>query len=130
MKTFAERLNYALSNADMNQTELANKIGIDPQIVSNLSVGRTKKCYQIAQFAKHLRCNPLWLECGDGSPHQDVDLPEQISIYKDKLTDRKLKTIIEVCGLLTGNVDPVDEMTVSNFVHTMFVKCNNNHQFA
>lgn len=130
MKTFAERLNYALSNADMNQTELANKIGIDPQIVSNLSVGRTKKCYQIAQFAKYLKCNPLWLECGDGSPHQDVDLPEQISIYKDKLTDRKLKTIIEVCGLLTGNVDPVDEMTVSNFVHTMFVKCNSSQQFA
>lgn len=130
MKTFAERLNYALSNADMNQTELANKVGIDPQIVSNLSVGRTKKCFHIAQFAKYLKCNPLWLECGEGSPHQDMELPEEIGIFKDKLTDRKLKTVIEVCGLLTGNIEPLDEMTVSNFVHTMFVKCNGSQQYA
>lgn len=132
MKTFAERLNYALSNADMNQTELANKVGIDPQIVSNLSVGRTKKCFHIAQFAKYLKCNALWLECGEGSPHQDVELPEQISVSKEKLTDRKLKTMIEAYGLLTSSIEPVDEITLSNFIHTMYLKCNgsNSQQYA
>lgn len=133
MKTFAERLNYALSVRGLNQTELANKVGIDPQVVSNLSVGRTKKCFHIAQFAKHLKCNPLWLECGEGSPHQDIELSEQISVSKEKLSDRKLKTMLEAYGLLTGSIEPIDEITLSNFIHTMYLKCNSSNsgqQFA
>lgn len=125
MKTFAERLNYALSTADINQSELAKLLNIDQQIISNLSVGRTSKCSNVAQIAKHLKCNPLWLECGEGSPYIADALPGQINEFKDKLTDNKLKTVFELCELLTNNIEPVDEITVRNFIHTMFAKSVN-----
>lgn len=130
MKTFAERLNFALSNADINQTELAKLLKIDPQIISNLSVGRTSKCSHVAQIATHLKCHPLWLECGAGSPYLTDEIPEQINVFKDKLTGKKLKTALKLCDLLTGDIEPIDEITVTNFVDTMFFKCNNSQHYA
>lgn len=80
--TLAERLRLAMSEADMNQSELARRIGSAPQTIQSLLSGQSKSSRHGAKIASVLKVNPLWLETGEGpmvntSPNVRITLSEK-----------------------------------------------------
>ena len=65
MKTFADRLNFALKNAGMNQSELGKLVGLKPQAIQYLCSGKGKASTKSFEMAKALNVDPAWLTEGD-----------------------------------------------------------------
>lgn len=122
MKTYAERLNFMLSRAKMSQAELARLLGIDQQLINNVCSGITKKPSHVAQIAKHLDCNALWLECGEGEMYPEIILPEQLDEVRTRVPRKGLKMLSRLSFLLADNLSSVDEMTIENMIETIDFK--------
>ena len=67
MKTFADRLNFALKNAGVNQSELGKLVGLKPQAIQYLCSGKGKASTKSFEMAKALNVDPAWLTEGKGS---------------------------------------------------------------
>jgi phage repressor protein C with HTH and peptisase S24 domain len=81
MKTYAERLNWAMNRETkkVSQTELAKKIGISPQSIQYLCDPErgAQGSKHNSKIAAELGISAIWLETGEGSPVQVDYLIEQ-----------------------------------------------------
>jgi len=67
LDTYAKRLNWAMSNAAISQSELARAIGVKPQAIQYLCQKGTKSTHT-TKIAKALGVSADWLDTGKGSP--------------------------------------------------------------
>tara|TARA_R110002072_G_scaffold185590_1_gene342515 strand:+ start:326 stop:949 length:624 start_codon:yes stop_codon:yes gene_type:complete len=67
MKTYADRLNFALKNAGINQSELGKLVGLKPQAIQYLCSGKGKSSTKSIEMAMALNVDPVWLAEGKGS---------------------------------------------------------------
>ena len=66
MKTLSERLNHALQLTGVTQSELARRIGIKQQSISQICSGKSARSRYTMQIALALCVNAHWLATGDG----------------------------------------------------------------
>ena len=67
MKTLAERLDYVMREAGINQSELAVRVGIRQQAISRMLTGVTKNSRYFLPICNELSVSPKWLMEGIGS---------------------------------------------------------------
>lgn len=77
MTTLSERLNRALELTGISQSELARRIGIKQQSISQISSGKSARSRYTTQIAEALGINVHWLATGDGSIGLGVGNVEQ-----------------------------------------------------
>lgn len=75
MKTFAERLNAAMSAAGVSQGQLAEKVGISQPAIQKMTSGKTSGSRKMVELAHALNVRPEWLSSGNG-PMRDGDQKE------------------------------------------------------
>ena len=81
MKTFAERLRYALHQKNMKQSILAYKTGIDKSYISKYLSGQYEPKYdKIQLMAKALRISELWLGGYDAHFEEEGTAPRGVKI--------------------------------------------------
>ncbi len=66
MKTLSSRLNHAMKLTGITQSELARRIGIKQQSISQICSGKSVRSRYTMQVAEALGVNPHWLGTGDG----------------------------------------------------------------
>ncbi len=66
MKTLSNRLNHALQLTEVTQSELARRIGIKQQSISQICSGKSARSRYTMQIAQALCVNAHWLATGDG----------------------------------------------------------------
>lgn len=71
MKTFTERLNFAMENAGVSQATLASAIGVSQPSIWKLVTGKTQTSRNVIEIAKVLGVRPEWLASGDGVMKSD-----------------------------------------------------------
>lgn len=71
MKTFAERLNAAMSSAGLSQAQLAEMVGISQPAIQKMSSGKTNGTRKMVELAHALKVRPEWLSSGIGSMRTD-----------------------------------------------------------
>ncbi|WP_313415878.1 S24 family peptidase [Stenotrophomonas sp.] len=64
--TLAERLVAARERSGLSQTALAKSVGISQQAIAQLESGKAKKTGALAEIARSLDVDPLWLALGVG----------------------------------------------------------------
>jgi len=67
MTTLSERLNRALELTGVSQSELARRIGIKQQSISQICSGKTARSRYTPQIAEALEISGKWLATGQGS---------------------------------------------------------------
>ncbi|HGH2429917.1 TPA: XRE family transcriptional regulator [Salmonella enterica subsp. enterica serovar Senftenberg] len=72
MKTFADRLNAAMSASGLSQAQLAEKVGISQPAIQKMSSGKTNGTRKMVELANALKVRPEWLSSGVG----DMRYPE------------------------------------------------------
>lgn len=121
MKKFFERLNYAMSLRDMNQTDLAKAIGVKPQAIQYLCT-RGKRSVHSVKIAKVLRINPLWLTEGIGEIEENnKHIQEKFSDYK--MNSSNQPPVIDKDAW--KELPPKTQQLIINFLNTICPKCSN-----
>ncbi|MBM7072418.1 LexA family transcriptional regulator [Shewanella sp. 202IG2-18] len=69
MKTLADRLNFVMKEAGINQSELAVRIGIKQQAISRMLTGVTKNSRYFLPICNELSVSPKWLMEGIGNTY-------------------------------------------------------------
>lgn len=64
MKTFAERLTWAMDKAGVTQAHLADMVGISQPSVWKLTNGKTNTSRKLVEIARALNVRPEWLSSG------------------------------------------------------------------
>lgn len=72
MRTLAERLAWARTQANMTQQELAKATGIAQSTIASWESGARETGRKITAVADYLRINPVWLAEGKGEPQLDL----------------------------------------------------------
>jgi phage repressor protein C with HTH and peptisase S24 domain len=75
MKTYGERLAWAMRRADLDQSELARRVGIKQPSIAHLLSPEAKKSGHTPVIARVLRIDAEWLATGRGSPELKHTLP-------------------------------------------------------
>ena len=68
MKTYGERLAWAMRRAELDQSELARRVGIKQPSIAHLLSPQAKKSGYTPMIARVLRIDAEWLASGRGSP--------------------------------------------------------------
>lgn len=66
MDTLAKRLKHIRKERGLNQETLAQMSGLEQSLISKLERGVIQKTTSLVPLANALRCNPQWLDSGDG----------------------------------------------------------------
>jgi SOS-response transcriptional repressor LexA len=74
MKTYGERLGWAMRRADMDQSALARRVGIKQPSIAHLLSPQAKKSGFTPMIARILRIDAEWLASGRGSPELSAPL--------------------------------------------------------
>ena len=97
MKTFAERLNAAMSAADISQGQLADKVGISQPAIQKMTSGKTSGSRKMVELALALGVRPEWLSSGVGEMRIDGNVPsaaqpvsETIDVFRVDVLDLKV----------------------------------------
>jgi phage repressor protein C with HTH and peptisase S24 domain len=77
MKTLADRLSWARTQARLTQQELAKATGVAQSTIASWESGARESGRKIAVVADFLSLNPLWLAEGKGLPHAGTSVPEE-----------------------------------------------------
>lgn len=72
--TIGQRVRQARKAARLNQTELAEKIGVKQATISELEIRHAASSKHLVDIALALGVSPVWLATGEGSMHEDDDL--------------------------------------------------------
>lgn len=69
MTTFSQRLTKAMLARDTNPNALSKKCGISQSTIKRIKDGTTidPQRHVLVQLARHLPCNPIWLQTGHGT---------------------------------------------------------------
>lgn len=97
MKTFAERLNAAMSAADISQGQLADKVGISQPAIQKMTSGKTSGSRKMVELAHALSVRPEWLSSGVGEMRIDGNVQsaaqpvsETIDVFRVDVLDLKV----------------------------------------
>ncbi len=71
MENLAKRVKFGRKRMGMSQDALALAAGVGQGDISKIETGRILKTTSIVSLARALRCDPHWLESGEGSPQWD-----------------------------------------------------------
>ncbi|MGL5968995.1 MAG: XRE family transcriptional regulator [Kluyvera sp.] len=71
MKTFAERLNAAMSAAGVSQGQLAERVGVSQPAIQKMTSGKTSGSRKMVEIAHALGVRPEWLSAGSGEMLND-----------------------------------------------------------
>lgn len=66
MDTLAKKLRHIRKERGLNQETLAQMSGLEQSLISKLERGVIQKTTGLVSLANALRCNPNWLDSGDG----------------------------------------------------------------
>ncbi|MFP9227575.1 helix-turn-helix domain-containing protein [Pectobacterium cacticida] len=66
MQTISERLKQKRLELGMTQAELAHSAGVKQQSIQLIEAGITKRPRFLFEIAKVLKCDPSWLQYGNG----------------------------------------------------------------
>lgn len=132
--TFAERLKEAIEQSDLNQSELADRIGIHRSTITHYLTGRYEPRHdRVDQFARILNVSPIWL-MGFDVPmqrHADDTMPEineQIGARIRSERKNQSMTLIELAdkvGLSEGTVQRYEIGSIGNISIAMIEKFAN-----
>lgn len=75
MKTFAERLNYAMQEAGLSQGQLAASAKVSQPAIQKLSSGKALSSRKVVEIAASLGVRPEWLSSGIGPMRDDRTPP-------------------------------------------------------
>lgn len=75
MKTFADRLNAAMTAANVSQAQLAAAIGVSQPAVQKMTSGKTQGSKKILEIAVALGVRAEWLSSGEGPMHTESPVP-------------------------------------------------------
>lgn len=114
MKTFAERLNAAMTATGVSQGQLAEMVGISQPAIQKMTSGKTNGSRKMVELARALRVRPEWLSSGIGEmraeDHRDSAIPPEsewgrvdawdskTSLPDDEVEVPYLKDIELACG--------------------------------
>lgn len=101
MDTLAERIKAARKHAQLTQRSLAEKVGVEQPVISQLETGKNLRSVHLTKIAQVCRVSPLWLAEGVGSMGQS---PAQPAIRVD---DHEIELLGELSAWDDG--DPLDE---------------------
>ncbi|OBU11511.1 XRE family transcriptional regulator [Morganella psychrotolerans] len=68
MKTFSDRLNFAMQQAGVSQADLALAVGVAQPTIWKLTAGKSQTSRKSMEIAAFLGVNPVWLTTGVGEP--------------------------------------------------------------
>jgi len=93
MKTFADRLNAAMSAAGISQGQLAEKVGISQPAIQKMTSGKTAGSRKMVELAHALNVRPEWLSSGvgamQGESRKDSSIPPESEWGKIDAWDSK-----------------------------------------
>jgi len=128
LKTYAERLRYALAVRGMDQTELGQKIGTKPQTVQRLCANGVRSVFTV-NIAKALNISAEWLADGVGDfelpvknefldEMSDKDLIDRqlIELMVDRMVNKRDRELIDRVNRLSEKDRETIEMKVDNFI--------------
>lgn len=72
MKTFADRLNHAMSLAGMSNSRLGEIVGMSQPSIWKLASGRSVSTRKLVEIASALDVRPEWLSTGEGPMRKDA----------------------------------------------------------
>ncbi|MBA7877235.1 MULTISPECIES: XRE family transcriptional regulator [unclassified Citrobacter] len=78
MKTFAERLNAAMTAAGVSQGQLAEMVGISQPAIQKMTSGKTNGSRKMVELANALKVRPEWLSSGIGDMRYEVNKDSSI----------------------------------------------------
>lgn len=84
MKTFADRLNAAMSASGLSQAQLAEMVGISQPAIQKMSSGKTSGTRKMVELANALKVRPEWLSSGVGEMRYQEG-PEPSNIRESSL---------------------------------------------
>lgn len=108
MKTYAERLKYAIAIRGTSQSKLARRVGVKPQAIQYLCKGGAKSTHSV-QIAEALNISAKWLTDGTGGMElivADKTIPAEIiefTIPEDLPTGEYEIVPRRILKLSTGN---------------------------
>lgn len=76
MKTFADRLNFAMKKAGLSQAELAHAAMVSQPTIWKLATGKSRSSRSIVEIAGALGVDPVWLSAGIGEPYSHTATTE------------------------------------------------------
>lgn len=97
---FSARFKMAREYAGLNQTELAEKVGITQQMVSRIETGKVKGTTEIVKVALVCKVNVYWLAEGIGEMVDEMQLTEEERAHLQLFREASEKTRRSVCDAL------------------------------
>ena len=79
MKTFAERLNAAMTAAGVSQGQLAERVGVSQPAIQKMTSGKTSGSRKMVEIAHALGVRPEWLSAGSGEMRNDGN--QEVNTY-------------------------------------------------
>lgn len=109
MKTFAERLKYARTRAQLSQDSLANRAGVTKGAVSQWENQTSTGCKieTLFELADALMVDARWLATGHGEPETTTELPHHLQAGKalDKLPKEAKEPLVKLIQALAEASD-------------------------
>ena len=94
--TFAQRLKIAMAEQGLNQSGLAEKVGVSQAAIQKLTSGRARTTTKILALAEALNVNPSWLESGLGPmrDHFSEQILETNKHPQSEIEKTRLKAVV------------------------------------
>lgn len=109
MKTFAERLKYARTRAQLSQDSLAGKANITKGAISQWENGVASGCKidTLFNLADALMVDARWLATGHGEPETTTELPHHLVAAKslDKLPAEAREPLVKLIQSFANAAD-------------------------
>lgn len=96
-----ERLVHAMAEAEVDQTMLANRVGVTPGAINQLANGRTAKSRFLPEIARELGVSVDWLTGKSDDSHKDALSAEMIADQLDAVLLPEVEVSYSMGG---GNV--------------------------
>lgn len=129
METLADRIKKKMEELDINQYELAKKVGISQPAIQKILIGETKEPRKIFQIAQALGTTVAWLQ--SGKMPTDSEIPPVID--RDDWTALSPKTRAFIDDLIMrAKQHKISDEAVGSLQLTMRLMgdSHNNHAHA
>lgn len=95
MDTLADRIKAARKHAQLTQRTLAEKVGVEQPVISQLETGKNLRSVHLTKIAQICQVNPVWLSEGVGqmtgsaspsntpSPRHEIEILGELSAWDD-----------------------------------------------
>ncbi|NPV70317.1 MAG: helix-turn-helix domain-containing protein [Firmicutes bacterium] len=117
-----DRLREALTRAGLTQKELAERVGIQPSSIYNISKGKNASELLIRAMARELGISPDWLRDGTGIPEVPVGsaLLDVIKRYGLEATTQAFEALVKPRVSVRGVFEP-DIVTMTEQLKALWI---------